>query len=92
MHVGGISYYGRYFHASEFRKLYLAAEYSVLCDSVDRLPDGYRERKTTIEKQQWDIGLDPAAAREFVHRHLVVDRGLGPSAVDRIIGTVKRAV
>ncbi|GAA0416005.1 VOC family protein [Streptomyces luteireticuli] len=92
VHVGGISYYSRYFHASTLRKLYLAAEYSVLCESVARLPAGYRERKATIERQQRDIGLDPAAAREFIQRHLVTDRGLDPGTVERIVGAVKRAV
>ncbi|MCB5909688.1 VOC family protein [Streptomyces pinistramenti] len=92
VHIGGISYYGRYFHATEFRKLYLAAEYSVLCDSVDKLPVSYQERKTTIERQQRMIGLDPATAREFIHRHLASGRGLGPNAVERVIGTAKRVV
>ncbi|WP_274918784.1 VOC family protein [Streptomyces sp. WZ-12] len=87
VHVGGISYYGRYFHASTFRKLYLAAEYAVLCASVERLPAGYRERQATIEQQQRDIGLDPAAAGELVRQHLVTDRGLDPSTADRIVGT-----
>ncbi|SFQ68762.1 VOC family protein [Amycolatopsis rubida] len=86
VHIGGISYYGRYFHAAEFRKLYLAAEYSVLRASVDRLPPGYRERRSTIERQLREAGLDPLLAREFIREHLVADRGIGAEAADRILG------
>ncbi|SHF86438.1 VOC family protein [Streptoalloteichus hindustanus] len=85
LHVGGISYYGRVFHASDLRRLYLSAEHTLLSGSVDRLPTPYADRLRTISRRLEHLGVDPGDAAKLIFHHLVSDRGLAVRTAERVL-------
>lgn len=86
VHVGGVSYYHRWFHSPALRGLYQAAEHALLADA-DTLPPSYAARRHRLAGELAHLGIDPDAAAGLVQRHLVSDRGLSPEAAGRILDT-----
>jgi hypothetical protein len=86
VHVGGVSYHDRYFHAPELRGMYLAAEHALLERACERLPASYAHRRDARAEELAFMGIPPAGATDLVRRHLVRDRGLSPGAAARILG------
>jgi len=87
VHVGGVSYYGKYFHLPEFRVLYLAAEWTLLAGAEPGLPEYYDRRRAQLEAELEHLGISTETAADLVRRHLTADRGLSTTTVDRILGT-----
>lgn len=85
VHVGGVSYYQRWFHSSRLRGMYLAAEHALMAPVVSRLPVSYVARVRALEAELAQLGIDPANSTAMVHAHLVEDRGLRPESADRIL-------
>ncbi|MEV6815383.1 VOC family protein [Micromonospora sp. NPDC051296] len=86
VHVGGVSYYQRYFHSPALRAMYLAAEYAMLHGLVDRLPASYGGRLARITTGLAHHRLRPSDAVALVHHHLTEDRGLPGPAADQVLG------
>jgi catechol 2,3-dioxygenase-like lactoylglutathione lyase family enzyme len=86
VHIGGVSYYWKLFHMPEFRKLYLAAEYTLLANCAGRLPPYYAERLGVLESELGHLGISPAQAASLVGHHLTSERGLSGPVVDRLLG------
>lgn len=85
VHVGGVSYYQRWFHSPRLRGMYLAAEHALMAPVVATLPPAYAGRIRALETELAHLGLDPAKSAAMVHSHLVADRGLRPESADRIL-------
>jgi catechol 2,3-dioxygenase-like lactoylglutathione lyase family enzyme len=90
IHVGGVSYYQRYFHSPQLRGMYLAAEYAMLHDIVGQLPERYRRRLDRLATELAHLGLVPDDAADIIDRHLVADRGLSPAASAKVLGRIPR--
>ncbi|GHE27118.1 hypothetical protein GCM10017673_31450 [Streptosporangium violaceochromogenes] len=86
VHVGGISYYSRVFHASDLRLLYLSSEYTILRDLAGGLPASYAERLRLISRRLENLGVTPEEAPALIFRHLVRDRGLSVATAERVLG------
>ena len=87
VHVGGVSYYWKFFHLPQLRTVYLAAERAMLSGAVDRLPPYYARRLGLLDAELAQLGIDGLDATDLVVRHLVQARGLSESAAERILGT-----
>ncbi|GIH03418.1 hypothetical protein Rhe02_14850 [Rhizocola hellebori] len=85
VHVGGVSYYRRFFHQPELRAMYVAAEYAMLQRLDGLLPDRYRGRAERLRAELAHYGLSADSAPDLLYRHLVDDRGLPPAAAARIL-------
>jgi hypothetical protein len=85
VHVGGISYHRRWFHARDLRTLYVAADQTILEQALSDLPAGYAERAARGRAELGHVGLDAKQGAELLRTHLVVDRGLEPAAAERIL-------
>lgn len=86
VHVGGISYYSRVFHASDLRRLYLSSEYTILSGVAGGLPGAYTERLRSISRRLGNLDVKPEEAPELIFRHLVRDRGLSVTTAERVLG------
>lgn len=91
VHVGGISYYGRVFHGSDLRRLYLSAEHTILSTLADRLPEAYATRLRSISRRLGHLGVAEDEATGLIFRHLVEDRGLATATAERVLGAVVAA-
>ncbi|MFC5288472.1 VOC family protein [Actinokineospora guangxiensis] len=85
VHVGGVSYYQRWFHSPRLRGMYLAAEHAMMAPIVDLLPSSYGGRVRALETELAHLGLDPARSASLVRAHLVEDRGLAQETADRVL-------
>lgn len=85
VHVGGVSYYQRWFHSPSLRGMYLAAEHALIRPAVHSLPPGYAGRLRALSGELVHLGLVPEATGELVRTHLVRDRGLRPETATRIV-------
>ncbi|SES27223.1 hypothetical protein SAMN05216188_12950 [Lentzea xinjiangensis] len=86
VHVGGVSYYQRYFHGVDLRAMYAAAEHMLLSRLVDRLPRTYSMMLAGRRADLEHLGVRSEDAENLILRHLVVDRGISPESAARVIG------
>lgn len=85
VHVGGVSYYQRWFHEPRLRGMYLAAEHALMAPIVDELPPAYAGRLRSLGVELTQLGLPPEQSADLVRAHLVEERGLRPDTASRII-------
>jgi catechol 2,3-dioxygenase-like lactoylglutathione lyase family enzyme len=86
IHVGGVSYYHKFFHVPEFRRLYLSVEHTILARSGDGLPPWYASRRELLDRELANIGMTGADAAAAVRHHLESDRGLSGETIRRATG------
>jgi catechol 2,3-dioxygenase-like lactoylglutathione lyase family enzyme len=86
VHVGGVSYYWKFFHQPEFRQLYLAVEHTVLGRCAHELPPYYASRLSQLAAELDFLGLSASDAAGLVQQHLTADRGLSAATVHRLTG------
>jgi hypothetical protein len=85
IHVGGVSYYWKFFHLPEFRRLYLAVEHAMLSQVPDGLPPAYAARLDLLQRELGYVGLSDADAADLVWHHLETDRGLSADTVGKVL-------
>jgi hypothetical protein len=85
VHVGGVSYYQRWFHTPRLRGMYLAAEYALIEPVAQLLPPAYTRRLRMLETELTHLGVNPADTAELIHRHLVHDRRVSSQTAARIL-------
>jgi catechol 2,3-dioxygenase-like lactoylglutathione lyase family enzyme len=85
IHVGGVSYYWKFFHLPEFRRLYLAVEHAMLSQVPDGLPPAYAARLDLLQRELGYLGLSDADAADLVWHHLETDRGLSADTVGKVL-------
>ena len=90
IHVGGVSYYWKFFHLPEFRRLYLAVEHTMLARCRDRLPAYYAGRSELLERELGYLGLSGPDIALAVRHHLETDRGLSAEAIHRALGLARQ--
>lgn len=83
-HLFGVSYYTNSCHHPGIRALFLAAEYTMLDDTVALLPAQYAERHAELAQELTTLTVDPDKARHLFQRHLVDSRRLTDATADRI--------
>lgn len=88
VHVGGVSYYRRFFHSPQLRGMYVAAEYAMIQRILHRLPESYHQRAQRLRSELANYHIEPEEAVDLLRRHLIDDRSLPPSAAARILDTV----
>lgn len=90
-HLYGVSYYRTHEYDPGIRALYLAAEYVMLENAVHLLPEPYAAQRDAIAGELAAMGLDPAAARDRMCRHLMAGRGLSQAAADLVLAPLPPA-
>lgn len=91
-HLYGVSYYRTHEYDPGIRALYLAAEYVMLENAAHLLPEAYAAQREEIAGELTGTGLDPAAARERMRRHLMAGRGLSQAAADLVLAPLPPAL
>jgi hypothetical protein len=84
LHIGGASFYDRFFHAPEVRPTYITAELSVLAHIVDALPPGYAQRRDKLVAELATAGIDLDSAGEGARARLR-SAGLSEQAIERTL-------